>query len=58
MIKQDVNTLSWKGSLDDAKVMYKWHEVMYLCVLPFQGGVPNLCWITIHLQALVGIVVT
>jgi hypothetical protein len=38
MIKQDLNTLLWKGSLDGIKVMEKWHEVMYLYILPFKGG--------------------
>jgi hypothetical protein len=38
MIKQDLNTLSWKGSLHGTKVMDKWHEVMYLYILPFQRG--------------------
>jgi hypothetical protein len=36
MINQDLNTLSWKGSLYGTKVMEKWHEVMYLYILPFQ----------------------
>jgi hypothetical protein len=58
MIKQDGNTLLWKGSLDGTKVMEKWHEVMYLCILPFQGEFQTCVGFTIHLQALVGIVVT
>jgi hypothetical protein len=38
MIKQDLNTLSWKGSLHGIKVMEKWHEVMYLYILPFHDS--------------------
>jgi hypothetical protein len=38
MIKQDLNTLPWKGSLQGTKVMEKWYEVMYLYILPFQRG--------------------
>jgi hypothetical protein len=32
--------------------------VMYLCILPFQGEFQTCVGFTIHLQALVGIVVT
>jgi hypothetical protein len=46
MIKQDLNTLSWKGSLDGTKEMKRWHEVMYLSILRFKGGF----WLMLDLE--------
>jgi len=56
--KQDVNTLSWKGSLDDKKsnVEVAWSDVPLFYL--FKGGFQTCVGFRIHLHALVGIVVT
>ena len=58
MIKQDGNTILWKGSLDGTKVMDKCHKWCTFAFYPFKGVFQTCVGFRIHLQALVGIVVT